>query len=479
MIVSEISAKSPKLSKKPPNVSLPSSILVAGQSSSSSSPSSASATACLAYEHYLHLLELTKLWSTKQFPNWNNELIIKPALQALEITFRFISIVLSDSRPYSNHREWTRRLDSLTTHQLELIATLCEDEEEDGKTRGTAPIVDLNTLNGMLARDGNGKGNSAVWKVPGATQVVSRTSEESLLPRLATWRKSEDIASKMMFSIECQMKLCPYTLGLGETNLSNKPIFNYDLVCRPLDLHLVKKTANLENSENQMLFTTHQILESWIYVSRGLLKRIAERIDGQDFDRAASDCWLLERIWKLLSEIEDLHLLMDPDDFLRLKNQLAIKSSSESESFCFRSKGLLEITKLSRDLKHRVPEILGVEVDPKGGPRLQEEAMRLYHGHEKGSIGKVHLLQAFQAVESSLKGFFFSYRQLLVIVMGSLEANGNRAFNMSDSLSRIFSEPTCFPSLDAAKTFLGDYWRYENVTSKGPGTDNGCGMMEQ
>ncbi|KAF8402685.1 hypothetical protein HHK36_010774 [Tetracentron sinense] len=456
MVAPDMSNKSPKLSKKL-QISVPSPFRAGDLSPVPSS-------GCSDYEQYLRLPELNKLWSSKDFPNWNNESLLKPALQALEITFRFVSLVLSDPRPYANRREWNRRLESLTTHQIELIAILCQDGEEDGETRGTAPIADLSTSNGVLARDGS---SSEVWKLPGATTFVNRTSEASLLPRLATWPKSEDIASKIFFSIECEMRRCPFTLGLGEPNLAGKPSLEYDLVCRPSDLHSLKKCPfdhkNLENYENQTVFTTHQILESWIHASRGLLRRIAERIDGKDFEKAASDCWLLERIWKLLAEIEDLNLLMDPDDFLRLKNQLAIKASSESEAFCFRSKGLCEITRSSKDLKHKVPAILGVEVDPKGGPRIQEAAMKLYRGHREGDFGKIHLLQGLQAIESAVKKFFFSYRQLIAVVMGSLEAKGNRALftaDSSDSLSQIFLEPTIFPSLDAAKTFLGDFWQY-------------------
>jgi hypothetical protein len=55
--------------------------------------------------------------------------------------------------------------------------------------------------------------------------------------------------------------------------------------------------------------------------------------------KATSDCYLIERIWKLLIKIDDLQLLMDPDDFLRLKNQLCLKLLSEMALFCFRSRG--------------------------------------------------------------------------------------------------------------------------------------------
>ncbi|XP_058099628.1 nematode resistance protein-like HSPRO2 [Magnolia sinica] len=463
MVSAEMSKLSPKLSDKSDRtVSSPA-------LSGDLLPSSPSAT--LAYEQYLRLPELSKLCSSREFTDWKSEALLKPALQALEITFRFISLVLSDPRPYANRNERKRRLEALTLHQIELIAVICEEEEENSQ-HGSIPIVDLSNSNGLLSRD---RSSTEVWKLPGESlSVVSRISEASLLPRLATWQKSEDVARKISFAIECQMQRSPFTLGLGEPNLAGKPNLDYDLICKPSDLHALKKPLrNLENYENGILFTAHQILESWIFTARELLRRISDRIDGSEFEKAASDCWLLERIWKLLSEIEDLHLLMDPDDFLRLKNQLAIKASNESEAFCFRSTALIELTRSSKDLKHKVPSILGVEVDPKGGPRVQEAAMRLFHG--KGDVGKIHLLQAFQAVEVAVKRFFFGYRQLVVAVMGSLEAKGNRGLVASDgeadALAEMFMEPPYFPSLDGAKTFLGEFWQNGNGISISNGTE--------
>ncbi|KAJ9175858.1 hypothetical protein P3X46_014367 [Hevea brasiliensis] len=458
MVSSDLPNKSPKLSNKL-HVMIPSTTPFRGITNVS--PVSASDSSCSAYEHYLRLPELRKLWTFKKFPDWKNESILKPALQALEIMFRLVSTVLSDPRPYANRREWKRRLESLATSQIELIAILCEDEEEDGDTRGTAPILDLRSSNGILARDGS---YAEVWKVSSETTVVNRTSEASLLPLLATWQKSEDIAQKILYSIECEMRQCPYTLGLGEPNLAGKPNLDYDAVCKPSDVHSLKKNPydHIDNHENQTLYTTHQILESWIQVAKELIKRVIERIESQKFDKASSDCYLLERIWKLLSEIEDLHLLMDPDDFLRLKNQLLMRSRDETEEFCFRSRALVEITKACRDLKHKVPEILGVEVDPKGGPRIQEAAMRLYS--EKREFDQISLLQGLQATEAALKRFYYGYKQLLVVVIGSLEAKGNRVLaspETCDSLSQLFLEPTYFPSLDAAKTFLGEFWSHE------------------
>ncbi|URD81811.1 Hs1pro-1 protein C-terminus [Musa troglodytarum] len=334
----------------------------------------------------------------------------------------------------------------LAARQVELIATLCE---EDG---------------GAPSRT--------------SARVVSRTSEKSLLPRLATWEKSEDVASKILFQIESQMQRCRFTLGLGEPNLAGKPTLEYDLVVRPSDLHALKRSPagskDAKNHEDQALCTIHQILESWLFAARELLARIEQRMDAEDWVQAGSNCWLLERVWKLLSEVEDLHLLMDPDDFLRLKSQLGIKATSGSEALCLRSAALLQVTSSCKDLKRTVPWILGVEADPNGGPRVQDAAMRLFHSRRRGegdNLGKINLLQALQAVEAALKRFFFAYRQLAAAVMGSLEASGNRAVYVPsealDSLSQMFLEPPYFPSLDAAKTFLGDFWQNDLGRSEG------------
>ncbi|RYQ83861.1 hypothetical protein Ahy_B10g102729 [Arachis hypogaea] len=51
--------------------------------------------------------------------------------------------------------------------------------------------------------------------------------------------------------------------------------------------------------------------------------------------------------------------------------------------------------------------------------------------------------------------------QMVAAVMGNVEATGNRVgmgCEGGDSLTQIFMEPTYFPSLDAAKTFLGYFW---------------------
>ncbi|MQL41329.1 hypothetical protein EI012_25800, partial [Escherichia coli] len=168
--------------------------------------------------------------------------------------------------------------------------------------------------------------------------------------------------------------------------------------------------------------------------------------------------------WKLLMEIEDLHLMIDPDDFLKLKKQLGIRSCSETSPFCFRSKELVEMAKKCKDLKQKVPDILEVKVDPKGGPGIVEAAMKVYVD-KRSEFEKVHVLQAMQAIEVAMKRFFYAYKQVVAVVMGSTEANGNR-FDSGDSLSQIFLEPTYFPSLDAAKTFLGYYWdNNENATA--------------
>ncbi|KAI0519050.1 hypothetical protein KFK09_006490 [Dendrobium nobile] len=436
------------------------------------------ASLAAAYERYLRLSELARLWNSRDFPQWRSESVLKPAIQALEITFRLISIELSDPRPYANHREWSRRLESLAALEIEIIGNLCE---EDGG--GGAPVVDLRSSAGVLARD---RSSQEVWQLPGgAGAVVSRSSEESLLPRLAAWEKSKNIAGKIQFQIESRMQGSPFTLGLGEPNLAGKPILEYDLVVRPSDLHSLKKTPfeNLNNHENQKLFNIHQILESWLASAKELTRRLVDRIDSSDWAAAAGDCWLLERIWKLLAEITDLHLLMDPDDLLRLRGQLALRTSTGSEAFCFRSAALREVTAASgKELKRRVPWVLGAEADPSGGPRLQEATMRLFHSRRRGdggNPGRIQLLQAFQAVEAALKRFYYGYRQVLTAAMGSLEATECRPLAVSpesgDSLSQMFLEPAYFPSLDAAKTFLGELWQNEHRRSSSGRSDGRCG----
>ncbi|XP_062226494.1 nematode resistance protein-like HSPRO1 [Phragmites australis] len=421
------------------------------------------ASAAEAYEQYLRLPELSRLWKAGCFPEWAGEGLVKPALQALEITFRFASVALSDPRGYASRRELARRLEALAAREVELVAALCEGDR-------CAPLAELSASGGVLPRE---RSASEVWQLPGcAAAVVCHVSEASLLPRLAAWDKSETLAAKIMYAIESQMQGCAFTLGLGEPNLAGKPVLEYDRVVRPHELHALKPKVALElksgyrNRENEALFTILQILESWLRVASQLLTRLNERIEAKNWEAAASECWVLERVWKLLADVEDLHLLMDPDDFLRLKSQLAIRAAPGSDaSFCFLSRALLHVANATRDLKKLVPWVLGVEVDPNGGPRVQEAAMRLYHSRRRGEgeeAGKVELLQAFQAVEAAVRRFFFAYRQLLASVMGTAEASGNRALFVPadgmDPLAQMFLEPPYFPSLDAAKTFLADYW---------------------
>jgi tryptophan 2,3-dioxygenase len=342
-----------------------------------------------------------------------------------------------------------------------VVAALSEGER-------CAPLAELSASEGVLPRE---RSASEVWQLPGSTAaVVCHASEASLLPRLTAWEKSETIAAKIKYAIESQMQGCAFSLGLGEPNLAGKPVLEYDRVVQPHELHALKPKVAPEhktgyrNRENEALFTIHQILESWLCAATQLLTRLNSRIEAKNWEAAASDCWILERVWKLLADIEDLHLLMDPDDFLRLKSQLAIRAGTDA-SFCFRSRALLHVANATRDIKKRVPWVIGVEVDPNGGPRVQEAAMRLYHSRRRGEgedAGKIELLQAFQAVEAAVRRFFFAYRQLVAAVCGTAEASGNRALFVPaegmDPLSQMFLEPPYFPSLDAAKTFLADYW---------------------
>lgn len=432
------------------------------------------ASAAEAYEQYLRLPELSGLWKARCFPEWAGEGLVKPALQALEVTFRFASLALSDPRGYASRRELARRLESLAAREVELVSALCEGGDR------SAPLAELSASGGVLPRE---RSASEVWQLPGsAAAVVCQVSEASLLPRLAAWDKSETLAAKIMYAIESQMQGCAFTLGLGEPNLAGKPVLEYDRVVRPHELHALKPKpapepkSGYRNRELETLFTMYQILESWLRAASQLLTRLNERIETKNWEAAASDCWILERVWKLLADVEDLHLLMDPDDFLRLKSQLAVRAAPGPDaSFCFRSRALLHVANTTRDLKMRVPWVLGVEADPNGGPRVQEAAMKLYHSRRRGEgeeAGKVELLQAFQAVEVAVRGFFFAYRQLVAAVMGTAEASGNRALFVPadgmDPLAQMFLEPPYYPSLDAAKTFLADYWVQQMAGASAP-----------
>ncbi|KAH9317806.1 hypothetical protein KI387_019575, partial [Taxus chinensis] len=411
---------------------------------------------CEAYEQYVHLKELQKMWNCRVWPGWSNEALVKPALQALEMSFRFISSILCDPRAYIDKAEWTKRLESLTNGQIELVSIICEGDNE-------APTIQLAVSTGVL---GMGFAQE-VWQRPGALPVVSRSSENSLLPRLAAWKRAEDTVARLRLSIECHMQRVPFTLGLGEPNLAGKAVLDYDNVCQPSNVYALKSSAH-GNAEDTTLSTAHQIMEAWLHVADTLVGRIHESVACGDASAAARDSWTVERIWRLLTDANNLLLLMDPDDFLRLKQQLVTSASGlPAGAYCLRSRGLKHVTKDCKDLRHLVPKVVGVEADPKGGPRLQEAVMSIFHLHGRGGtpydFGTVHLLQAFQAIEAAVKRFYFSYQQLVVVVMGSVEMKGSSyRGGAADALSHIYTEPPYFPSVDGAKTFLGDYWHYSH-----------------
>lgn len=136
---------------------------------------------------------------------------------------------------------------------------------------------------------------------------------------------------------------------------------------------------------------------------------------------------------------------------------------------------LREVTRACKELRHLVPKAVGVEADPKGGPRLQEAIMELFHTHGMETSGSashssvIHLLQSFQAVEVSVRQFYFSYQQLVIAVMGSGEYKGaiQTEISAAEALSQLYFEPPYFPSLDGAKTFLGNYWHHNSDLEEG------------
>ncbi|KAH9320938.1 hypothetical protein KI387_015577, partial [Taxus chinensis] len=211
---------------------------------------------CAAYERYPNLSELTASWKSKEWLDWPSELLFKPALQSLEMTFRLVSSILCDTRPYIDKEEWKRRLESLIGSQFELISMICEDDKD-------APILQLSVSDGVLAT----KVTQEVWQRPGALPVVSRISEESLLPRLGTWKRAEHMVSRIWLGIECHMQRAPFTLGLGEPNLSGKPILEYDKICKPSHLYSFKQSSQFHNAEDHTLCIVHHIFEAWFFVA--------------------------------------------------------------------------------------------------------------------------------------------------------------------------------------------------------------------
>jgi tryptophan 2,3-dioxygenase len=70
-------------------------------------------------------------------------------------------------------------------------------------------------------------------------------------------------------------------------------------------------------------------MEAWLEVAQGLLEIIEENVKSSNSEAAAKSCWLVERVWKLLMSTMDLLHIMDPDDFMKLKHELAINTSSQ------------------------------------------------------------------------------------------------------------------------------------------------------
>lgn len=83
--------------------------------------------------------------------------------------------------------------------------------------------------------------------------MVSRTSEESLLPHLDTWKSVEAMVSRIWLAIEGHMQRTPFALGLGEPNMSGKPLLEYDRICKPRYLNSLKQHKQLHNLEDAKL----------------------------------------------------------------------------------------------------------------------------------------------------------------------------------------------------------------------------------
>lgn len=84
--------------------------------------------------------------------------------------------------------------------------------------------------------------------------------------------------------------------------------------------------------EDHTLSTVHQIMEAWLEVASSLLQNVEEKVKAGNFEMAAKSCWIVERVWKLLISTMDLLQIMDPDDFMRLKEELAISQDGAAIS---------------------------------------------------------------------------------------------------------------------------------------------------
>ncbi|MED6126285.1 hypothetical protein PIB30_076885, partial [Stylosanthes scabra] len=95
-------------------------------------------------------------------------------------------------------------------------------------------------------------------------------------------------------------------------------------------------------------------------------KEVAELVEGRRSEKAAMECCMVEKIWKLLTETED---------FMKSKKQIAIQCLDDMVTFCFQLKELMECGEDLEEMKRMVSEILEVEVDLKGGSGMVEAAM--------------------------------------------------------------------------------------------------------
>jgi len=86
------------------------------------------------------------------------------------------------------------------------------------------------------------------------------------------------------------------------------------------------------HAEDHTLSTVHQIMEAWLEVAHGLIQNVEENVKAGNSEGAAKSCWIVERVWKLLISTMDLLQIMDPDDFMRLKEELAISQDGAAVS---------------------------------------------------------------------------------------------------------------------------------------------------
>lgn len=124
---------------------------------------------------------------------------------------------------------------------------------------------------------------------------------------------------------------CTLSSTSVELELFLPPILDNFLTKLSLQVYACRQSMP-GHAEDHTLSTVHQIMEAWLEVAHGLIQNVEENVKAGNSEGAAKSCWIVERVWKLLISTMDLLQIMDPDDFMRLKEELAISQDGAAVS---------------------------------------------------------------------------------------------------------------------------------------------------